>query len=64
MYDTRDTSTQLAYSHQQMQKIIYTPEYIFLSVFLHDVSTIPPRSGDLQKTIFVFSWSHLDQVEK
>ena len=36
----------------------------YVSVFLLDVSTIPPRSRDLRNTRFVFSWSHLDQVEK
>ena len=38
--------------------------HVLFSAFLLDVSTIPPRSGDLRSTIFVFSWSHLDQVEK
>ena len=41
-----------------MQKII------IFSVFLLDVSAIPPQSRDLRNTRFVLSWFHLDQVEK
>ena len=41
-----------------MQTIIY------ISVYELDVCTIPPRSGDLRNTRFVFSWSRLDKVEK
>ena len=37
--------------------------HFFFSAFLLDVS-IPPRSGYLRNTMFVFSWSHLDEVEK
>ena len=37
--------------------------HYFVFCFLLDFS-IPPRSGGLRNTIFVFSWSQLDAIEE
>ena len=58
VYDTRGTYQYSA------GILVLTQKNILRPVFELDVITIPPRSGDLRNTRFVFSWSHLDQVEK